>query len=98
MVVQRNGVKPREQVTPDERKNSVLEELSKLDTDVLALAYIYAKDFRICGEDVTKTWVNTIQNNQLVEEIYRRGYEDAFKDFEQKRRKDFYHKVVVDLK
>ena len=85
------------QESPEERKKRILEELSKFDADILALACMYAQGYKLSGEDVTKTWVNVIQNNQFIEDLYRRGYEDAFNDFQNKRRKDFYHKVTRDL-
>lgn len=97
MVVDRMGEKPREE-SPSEVKQQILDELAECPDAVLSLAYVYAKNYNLCGEDVTKTWTNVIQNSQFVEEIYRRGYEEAFKDFQEQKRKDFYHKVLRDLK
>lgn len=97
MVVDRMGEKPREE-SPSEVKQQILDELAECPDAVLSLAYVYAKNYNLCGEDVTKTWTNVIQNSQFVEEIYRRGYEEAFKDFQEHKRKDFYNKVLRDLK
>ena len=81
----------------EENRKQLLDALSKESTAVLTLAYMYGHGYDLCGRDVTKEWVNAARNTQFIEDIYRRGYEDAFKDMEEKKRKDFYHKVVVDL-
>lgn len=78
-------------------KERLIEELKKESDTVVSLAYMYARGYNLCGEDVTKAWTNAVNNNHLIETIYQRGYEDAFKDIAEKKRKDFYHKVVVDL-
>ena len=95
MVIDRTPPKPKPP-EPSEVKAMMLKELSEADDGMLALAYMYAKDFRLCGEDITKAWTNAITNNQFIEEIYRRGYQDCEKDFEENKRRDFYHKVIVD--
>lgn len=81
----------------EESKQKLLESLSQESEVVITLAYMYAHGFDLSREDVTKAWVNATQNTKLVEDIYRRGYEDALADISQKKRKDFYHKVLVDL-
>ena len=84
---------------PEKRERSALiEALEQEDETVVALAYFYAKGFALSGADVTKAWTNAIQNNQVIENVYRKGYTDCEKDYAEKRRRDFYHKVIVDLK
>ena len=78
----------------EDSKTRMLEELGKYSVDVLTLACMYARGYALCGEDVTKTWTNAVRNNQIIEEVY----EDALKDVEQKKRRDFYRKVIVDMK
>ena len=97
MVVDRTGEKPREE-SPSEVKQQMLDELAECPDAVLSLAYVYAKNYNICGEDVTKTWTNVIQNSQFVEGIYQKGYYDALKDVEEKKRRDFIKKVIYDVK
>lgn len=89
--------KPKQKDQSEVRKN-ILAELEKAESGVLTLAYMYARNYALCGEDVTKEWTNAIINNQFVEQIYQKGYEDAIKDIEQGRRKDFYYKAVFDYK
>lgn len=81
----------------DETRQKMMDVLVESSDAVLSLAVMYAQGFDICGRDVTKEWINATQNTKLIEDIYRRGYEDAFKDIADKKQKDFYHKVVVDL-
>lgn len=81
-----------------ESRQKLLNALSNESETVISLAYMYAHGFDLCGDDVTKAWVNASQNTKFIEDIYRKGYEDAFKDMEEKKRKDFYHKALVDLK
>ena len=82
----------------DESREKMLKVLSESSDAVLSLAVMYAQGFEVSGRDVTKEWLNAVQNTQLIESIYRRGYEDAFKDIAERKQKDFYHKVLVDLK
>lgn len=58
-------------------KEKLLEILSKEDYQVLALAYIYAKNMYIYGEDVTNTIQSATQNAAMLEKAYKKGYYDA---------------------
>ena len=98
MVVQRDKPKPKEPDLQDVQKRKVLEELEKMDFSILLLAHMYARGYAMCDTDITKPLGNAFQNNQFIEQIYRKGYEDCEKDYAQKKRKDFYHKAIVDLK
>lgn len=98
MIVKGNGKKEEPPKPFSETKKAILAELEKADDAVLTLAYMFARNFELCGEDVTKVWTNAIQNNALVEKIYQKGYEEALKDVAAKKRKDFYHHVTVDAK
>lgn len=79
-------------------KEKLWEEFEKMPDSIATLAYMYARGYQISGVDITKEWKNAVMNNQVIEDIYRRGYEDALKDIEEKKRRDFYHKVIRDLK
>ena len=81
-----------------ETKARLLAEMESFSVDVLTLAYMYARGYALGGEDVTKAWTNAVRNNHIVEQVYRRGYEDCEKDYAEKKRRDFVHKVLVDLK
>ena len=79
-------------------KEKLWAEFENQSDDVLTLAYMYSRGYDLAGEDVTKAWTNAIRNNQIIEQVYQKGYEDALKDIENKKRRDFYRKVMVDLK
>ena len=57
----------------------MLEELAKEDLQVLALAYTYAKNLHMFGEDVTKEWATAIQNVSALQKAYTQGYYEALK-------------------
>lgn len=59
------------------KKEVLLEELAKEDLQVLSLAYIYAKNLYMYGEDVTKAISSAIQNTAMLSKAYHRGYYDA---------------------
>lgn len=88
--------KPKTEMTSTKQK--LWDEFQRQPDAVLALAYMYAKGYDLSGEDITKAWTNAITNNQLIEQVYRKGYEDALKDIEEQKRRDFYHKAIVDVK
>lgn len=58
-------------------KEVLLEELAKEDLQVLALAYIYAKNLHMYVEDVTKAGCSAIQNVAMLDKAYQKGYYDA---------------------
>ena len=59
------------------KKETLLEELAKEDLQVLSLAYMYAKNLYMYGEDVTKTISTAIQNVAMLDKAYQKGYYDA---------------------
>lgn len=59
------------------KKEALLSELAKEDLQVVALAYVYAKNLHMYGEDVTKTIYSAIQNVAMLNKAYHKGYCDA---------------------
>ena len=55
----------------------ILEELAKEDLQVLTLAYVYATNLDMYGEDVTKAIYSATENAAMLEKAYRKGYYDA---------------------
>lgn len=98
MQINKAEEKPKREQDNRTIRDKLFDEFEKLPDAYVTLAYMYARGYQMCDTDITKAWTNAVQNNQIVETAYRRGYEDAVKDIEQKRRRDFYHKVVYDLK
>lgn len=58
-------------------KEALLEELAKEDLQVLSLAYVYATNLHMYGEDVTKAICTATENAAMMEKAYRKGYHDA---------------------
>ena len=58
-------------------REALLEQLAKEDLQVLALAFTYAKNLQLYGEDVTKAITTATQNAAMLEKAYNRGYYDA---------------------
>ena len=59
------------------KKEALLSELAKEDLQVVALAYVYAKNLHMYGEDVTETLYSAIQNVAMLNKAYQKGYCDA---------------------
>lgn len=55
----------------------IINELSKMQPMVIATAYLYAINYTLYGEDVTKEWLTATQNASALEKAYRKGYYDA---------------------
>ena len=46
-------------------------------SQVLAMAYLYAVNFTLYGEDVIEKWETVIENTRALESAYKKGYYDA---------------------
>ncbi len=55
----------------------LINELSKMSPTVIAIAYLYAINYTLYGEDVTKEWLTATQNANALEKAYQEGYHDA---------------------
>ena len=60
----------------DIEKDTLMEWLAKEPTEVVALAYVYAKGINMYGIDVTKTWETAVQNTIALDKAYERGRAD----------------------
>lgn len=63
-----------------DKKQIMLDELSKESEMVIAVAYLYAKTFVRYGEDITKTWCTALQQKSILEKAYNDGYANAMKE------------------
>jgi hypothetical protein len=57
----------------------MLAELSKMPSQVIATAYVYAKNITAFGVDVTKLWDTTAEQATALERAYHDGYRNALK-------------------
>ncbi len=65
-----------EKIQEYERKK-LLDELSKMQTMVIATAYLHAINYTLYGEDVTEAWETAVQQSSALEQAYKKGYYDA---------------------
>lgn len=56
---------------------------------VIATAYLYATNYILFGEDVTKQWSTATQNSCALEKAYNKGYYEGL----QRLKKEEIHKV-----
>ena len=61
------------------RKEDLLKFLEQEDIQVLSLAYVYAKNMKLYGEDVTKAWVTAVEQHAILEKAYRAGYYEGLR-------------------
>lgn len=66
-----------------DKKQIMLDELSKEPEMVTATAYLYAKNFVRYGEDITKAWTTAVQQEAILRKAYNDGYSDALKEREE---------------
>lgn len=58
-------------------KDKLLEAMRQFDNMTLSVAFVYAKNLILYGENVTEKWVTATQNASALEKAYRKGYYDA---------------------
>ena len=64
-------------MTENERKELLLEELKKERSDILCLALMYAKNFEELGYDTTRCIITANQNSEILEAAYKKGFDDG---------------------
>ena len=63
-----------------EEREILLALLSQEETQVLALAYTYAKNLHLFGVDITKTMETATEQCETLNKAYLKGYADGLKD------------------
>ena len=61
------------------KKQEFIDLMRQMPIQTLAIAYLYAKNYKEYGADVTKTWLTATENASLLERAYRKGYYDGSK-------------------
>ena len=67
----------KEKQIQDYESTMLIEELSKMPPMVITIAYLYAANYILYGEDVTEKWLTATQNASALEKAYGKGYYDA---------------------
>ena len=66
--------------TDDEIKDDLFAKFREYSNSIICLAFMYAKNFEELGKDVTKEWVTTQQQLEVIEAAYKKGYEKGVMD------------------
>lgn len=61
------------------KKQEIIDLMRKMPLETLSIAYLYAKNYKEYGADVTRTWLTATENASLLERAYRKGYYDGSK-------------------
>ena len=56
------------------KKQALLDLMKGMPLQLLQVAYSYAKIYVELGVDITKTWDTAIQNADVLEKAYKKGY------------------------
>ena len=60
-----------------DRKQAMLDQLAEEHEQVIALAYVYAKNMQTYGVDVTKAWDSAVCQSAALNDAYIRGRKDS---------------------
>lgn len=61
----------------EDAKKKMLDAIAKESDAVIALAYMYAKNFEEVGFDVTRRMITAEKNVQYLESVYKKGVDDT---------------------
>ena len=64
-----------------ERKQKLLDQLAKEPPMLVYLAYAYAKNYVLYGEDITKEWTTAVRHEAIIEKVRNIAYAEAYESF-----------------
>ena len=67
----------KEKQIQDYERKKLIDEISKMPPMVIATAYLYALNYTLYGEDVTKAWTTAVQQHAVLSKARERGYYEA---------------------
>ncbi len=79
--------------TNDDVKQALLDLLSEESIQVLQVAYIYAKNYVMYGEDITKEWTTAVQQASIIEQVRQKAWVEAYDSF----KKEYEDRLKADL-
>lgn len=68
------------------RRRRLLDQFMDCSSSIIALAFMYAKNFEETGFDVTEKWVTAEQQADALQRYYDKGYQNGYGDGIQKGR------------
>ena len=79
-------------------KQQLLDKLSEEPLMVLSTAYVYAKNYVIYGEDITKAWTTAVQQASILEKARQQAWAEAYDSFKKDCENRFKTEMLVMLK
>lgn len=77
----------------DDVRRQLLDKLSEESTRVLETAYVYAKNYVLYGENITKPWTTAVQQASILERVKARAFTEAYDSF----KKDYENRFKEDM-
>lgn len=77
----------------DNVRQQLLDKLSEESIMVLETAYVYAKNYVLYGEDITKAWTTAAQQAYILEQVRLRAFTEAYDSF----KKDYENRFKEDM-
>lgn len=74
-------------------KQQLLDKLSEEPTMVISTAYVYAKNYVIYGEDITKAWTTAVQQASILEKARQQAWAEAYDSF----KKDYENRLKTEM-
>lgn len=74
-------------------KQQLLDKLSEEPLMVLSTAYVYAKNYVIYGEDITKAWTTAVQQASILEQVKIKAQTEAYDSF----KKDYENRLKTEM-
>ena len=62
------------------RRRRLLDQFMDCSSSVIALAFMYAKNFEETGSDVTEKWITAEQQAEALQRYYNKGYNTGYGD------------------
>jgi hypothetical protein len=77
----------------DSVKQKLLDSLAEEPTMVIATAYAYAKNYALCGTDITKAWTTAVEQVSIMEEVSKKAWVEAYDSF----KADYENRLKADM-
>jgi preprotein translocase subunit SecD len=74
-------------------KQQLLDKLSKEPLMVISTAYVYAKNYVMYGEDITKAWTTAVQQASILEQVKIKAQTEAYDSF----KKDYENRLKTEM-
>lgn len=59
------------------RRRRLLDQFMDCSSSIIALAFMYAKNFEATGYDITEKWVTAERQADILQQVYNKGYKEG---------------------